>query len=121
LKLTERRLDVRFQREARVLAWLNHPHIAAVYGLEESGGVRAIAMELVEGPTLAERVARAGFPHGFDQWISAAGTSWATMALPLASPARTAMASSGRIGVQPIAATYNGSQTLLGTLITIQH
>jgi squalene cyclase len=34
-----------------------------------------------------------GFPHGFDQWISAAGTSWATMALTLASPARTAMAS----------------------------
>ena len=38
----------------------------------------------------------AGFPHGFDQWISAAGTSWATMALSLASPARTAMASPGR-------------------------
>jgi squalene cyclase len=37
-----------------------------------------------------------GFPHGFDQWISAAGTSWATMALSLASPARTAMASLGR-------------------------
>ena len=46
----------RFQREARVLASLNHPHIAAIYGLEESGGVRAIAMELVEGPTLAERI-----------------------------------------------------------------
>jgi len=38
----------------------------------------------------------AGFPHGFDQWISAAGTSWATLALSLASPARTAMASPGR-------------------------
>jgi squalene cyclase len=38
----------------------------------------------------------AGFPHGFDQWISAAGTSWATMALSLASPARTTMASRGR-------------------------
>jgi N-acyl-D-amino-acid deacylase len=35
----------------------------------------------------------AGFPHGFDQWISAAGTSWATLALSMASPARTAMAS----------------------------
>ena len=48
----------RFQREARILASLSHPHIAAVYGLEESGGVRAIAMVLVKGPTLAERIAR---------------------------------------------------------------
>jgi Tol biopolymer transport system component len=48
----------RFQREARVLASLNHPHIAAVYGLEESGGVCAIAMELVEGSNLAERMAK---------------------------------------------------------------
>src|SRR2546422_11416947 len=47
----------RFQREAQVLASLNHPNIAAIYGLEESGGVRALVMELVEGPTLAERIA----------------------------------------------------------------
>ena len=51
----------RFQREAQVLASLNHPNIAAIYGLEDSGGVRALVMELVEGPTLAERIAtRAG-------------------------------------------------------------
>jgi cytochrome c peroxidase len=52
----------RFQREVRVLASLNHPHIAAIYGLEESGGVRAIAMELVEGPTLTERMERGRIP-----------------------------------------------------------
>jgi serine/threonine-protein kinase len=44
----------RFEREAKVLASLNHPNIAAIYGLEESNGVRALVMELVEGPTLAE-------------------------------------------------------------------
>src|SRR5881396_2147889 len=47
----------RFQREAHTLASLNHPNIASIYGLEESGGVRALVMELVEGPTLAERIA----------------------------------------------------------------
>jgi Tol biopolymer transport system component len=47
----------RFQREAEVLAALNHPGIAAIYGLEEIGGTTAIVMELVEGPTLADRIA----------------------------------------------------------------
>jgi len=50
----------RFQREAQVLASLNHPNIAAIYGLEESGDVRALVMELVEGPTLAERIGSVG-------------------------------------------------------------
>ncbi|HLY60290.1 MAG TPA: protein kinase [Terriglobia bacterium] len=49
----------RFQREAQVLASLNHPNIASIYGLEDSGGVRALVMELVEGPTLAERISMA--------------------------------------------------------------
>ena len=46
----------RFQREAHVLASLNHPNIAAIYGLEESGGITALVLELVEGETLAERI-----------------------------------------------------------------
>ena len=46
----------RFSREAQVLASLNHPNIAAIYGLEESSGVRALVMELVEGPTLEDKL-----------------------------------------------------------------
>ena len=53
----------RFQREAQVLASLNHPNIAAIYGLEESGGVRALVMELVEGPTLADKIRVAQGPR----------------------------------------------------------
>ena len=41
-----------------MLASLNHPHIAAIYGFEEGDGVQALVMELVDGPTLAERIAR---------------------------------------------------------------
>lgn len=52
----------RFQREAEVLASLNHPHIAHIYGLEEAGGVTALAMELVEGEDLGERLARGPIP-----------------------------------------------------------
>src|SRR6058998_3554331 len=48
----------RFEREARVLASLNHPNIASIYGLEESQGTRFLVMELVEGETLAERLKR---------------------------------------------------------------
>ena len=46
----------RFEREAKVLASLNHPGIAAIYGLEEADGTRALVLELVEGPTLADRI-----------------------------------------------------------------
>jgi eukaryotic-like serine/threonine-protein kinase len=48
----------RFKREAQVLASLNHPNIAAIYGFEESGSVQALVLELVEGETLAERLGR---------------------------------------------------------------
>ena len=52
----------RFQREAEVLASLNHPNIAAIYGLEDAGGTKALVMELVEGPTLADRIALGAIP-----------------------------------------------------------
>jgi len=52
----------RLEREAKLLAALNHPHIAAIYGLEEEGGTRALVMELVEGPTLSERLERGAIP-----------------------------------------------------------
>jgi serine/threonine protein kinase/Tol biopolymer transport system component len=52
----------RFAREARVLATLNHPHIGAIYGLEESDGVTGLVLELVEGETLAERLERGSLP-----------------------------------------------------------
>jgi len=48
----------RFQREAQVLASINHPHIGAIHGLEESGDTTALVLELVDGPTLAEVLAR---------------------------------------------------------------
>ena len=52
----------RFEREARVLASLNHPNIAAIHGLEESGGRKFLVMELVPGDTLAERIRRGPIP-----------------------------------------------------------
>ena len=52
----------RFEREAKVLASLNHPNIASLYGFEESTDTRALVMELVEGPTLAERISRGPLP-----------------------------------------------------------
>ena len=52
----------RFQREAEVLASRNHPNIAGLHGVEESGGVKALVMELVEGPTLADRIAQGPVP-----------------------------------------------------------
>jgi len=53
----------RFEREARVLGALNHPNIAAIYGLEEFGSGRGLVMELVEGETLADRVSKGPIPQ----------------------------------------------------------
>ena len=52
----------RFQREAEVLASLNHPHIGGIYGLEESAGITALVMEFVEGDDLSQRIARGALP-----------------------------------------------------------
>ena len=52
----------RFEREARTLASLNHPHIAQIYGTEQSGGTHALVMELVEGEDLSQRIARGPIP-----------------------------------------------------------
>ena len=73
---------VRFEREARLLASLNHPHIAAIYGLEEAAGVRAIAMELVEGENLAARIARGAGSDG--------GRGFPSTALRAGSPGESA-------------------------------
>src|SRR5262245_46842093 len=52
----------RFQREAQVLASLNHPHIAAIYHVEDADGAPALVMELVEGETLADRITHGAIP-----------------------------------------------------------
>ena len=52
----------RFEREAKVLASLNHPNIGSIYGLEEAEGVKALVLELVEGPTLADRIKQGAIP-----------------------------------------------------------
>src|SRR4029078_261769 len=60
----------RFRREATVLASLNHPNIASIYGFEDSGDVHALVLELVEGPTLADRIA--GGPIPLDETLPGA-------------------------------------------------
>src|SRR5215831_15052260 len=52
----------RFRREAQVLASLNHPNIAHIYGFEDSGSTHALVLELVEGPTLGDRIAKSPIP-----------------------------------------------------------
>jgi len=52
----------RFEREARMVALLDHPNIGAIHGVEESGGIRALVLALIEGPTLADRIAAGALP-----------------------------------------------------------
>ena len=54
----------RFEREARLLASLNHPNIATIHGVEHASGIHALVLELVEGETLAERLRSTGAPPG---------------------------------------------------------
>jgi serine/threonine protein kinase len=77
----------RFGREAQLLASLNHPNIASIYGLEDSNGIPALVMELVEGPTLAERIAGrsggAGLPTSSGQVVPAPQTRGRPRGAPL--------------------------------------
>src|SRR5438552_3194858 len=59
---TDAERGARFEREAHVLASLNHPHIGAIYGIEEAGGLPALVLELVDGLTLAERLLPGAIP-----------------------------------------------------------
>jgi serine/threonine protein kinase len=59
---TDRERLARFDSEARILAALNHPHIGAIYGLEDAGGMPALVLELVDGETLADRLRRGPIP-----------------------------------------------------------
>lgn len=52
----------RFEREAKVLASLNHPNIGYIYGLEKSEGIKALVLELIDGPTLEDRIAQGPIP-----------------------------------------------------------
>ena len=60
----------RFEREAKVLASLNHPNIGSIYGLEEAEGVKALVLELVEGPTLADRIKQGPIPSSTKRFPS---------------------------------------------------
>ncbi len=62
----------RFQREAQILASLNHPNIAQIHGIEEAEGTRALVLELVEGPTLADRIAKGPSNKAIVAWRSSA-------------------------------------------------
>jgi eukaryotic-like serine/threonine-protein kinase len=59
---TEPERLARFRREAQVLASLNHPHIGAIYGLEESSGQQFLVLELIDGESLDKRIARGAMP-----------------------------------------------------------
>ncbi len=77
----------RFQREAQVLASLNHPNIAQIHGLEEADDTRALVLELVEGPTLADRIKQGPIP--VDEALPIAKQITEVTLPPETEPART--------------------------------
>jgi len=90
----------RFQREAQVLASLNHPNIAAIYGLEEADGVRALVLELVEGPTLAECIEVGSLSPGTRERVGVRGQGLPLEdALPIAKQVAEALEAAHEHGI----------------------
>ena len=90
----------RFTREAKTLASLNHPHIAAIYGLEESNGVTALVMELVEGDDLSQRIARHSTgAHGVPSKVEGRGANPIDEALPIAKQIAEALEAAHEQGI----------------------
>jgi eukaryotic-like serine/threonine-protein kinase len=87
----------RFLREAQMLASLNHPNIGAIYGFEESGHIHALILELVDGPTLSDRIANGALPA--DEALAISGD----LATPaLVTLGRLLFARQGKLFVQPL-------------------
>ena len=95
----------RFQREAQVLASLNHPNIAAIYGYRGSRGTRALVLELVEGPTLADRIAKDPNLSGLDCYTLVhfeSGTDEKALGVALQTPERWTATDESRWACKPI-------------------
>jgi len=90
----------RFQREAEVLAALNHPHIAAIHGLEKTSDVTALVMELVEGEDLSQRIARHSTgAHGVPSDAEGRGAIPLDEALPIAKQIAAALEAAHEQGI----------------------
>jgi serine/threonine protein kinase len=92
----------RFQREAQVLASLNHPNIAAIYGLEEAGDVKALVLEVVEGLTLAECIEAGSLSPGTGERVGVRGRGLPLEdALPIAKQIAEALETATPTGSRP--------------------
>ena len=97
----------RFKREAKVLASLNHPNIGHIYGLEEAEGHKALVLELVEGPTLGDRIKQGPIPVDEDLPI-AKQIAEALEAAHEASPGSLSPCQSDAVGVRAMCTTRCG-------------